>query len=72
MNDRRQAPRRQEEVVLHVAELGLMAAALKVASCRQRAATDELLPSLQQLDRAAAGYLTAERDAVAARQEVTS
>lgn len=70
MSDRRQAPRRQEELTLLVMEVGLTASALKLASAFRRG---EATPSLlAQLERAATLYETAEMEAVAARQAMAS
>lgn len=70
MNDRRQAPRRQEELTLHVTEMTLAAAALKVARAWRRGESSPLL--LAELERAATMYETAEMEALAARQVVAS
>lgn len=66
--DRRVAPRRLEEIALSVAEMSLLAAALKLASAHRLGAdTTELLA---QVERSACFYETAERDAIASRQVV--
>ena len=68
--DRRVAPRRLEEIALGVAEMSLLAAALKLASAHRLGSdTGELLA---QLERSACFYETAEMEAVAARQAVRS
>lgn len=68
--DRRQAPRRAEEVALSVAEMSLMAAALKLAAAYRRGVSEPAL--LAQLERSATFYLACEMEAVAARQVVVS
>jgi hypothetical protein len=65
--DRRQGPRRLEEVELHYAEQALVATALEVSSWREPPGS-----ALDRLDRAADGYRAALRrlqEARRARQE---